>query len=210
MTNGSESGPWITGPPPPPPEPEEAPTVAMGAEAPQPGPSRPTGWDWREQMRVVAIRARGMAPNQLTDSLYLLGAGAILVAFVLGWVDAVLLAVRHQPGLTAQDRALGLFSIGTVVWAVILLLGTALVAVGRRLDMSVSPRAAELVLTGLILASALTVAAAVFAILVDLTNFGHGIDAAFSDIMARLAAGPVAAAAGWWAWRMREEPQPPA
>jgi hypothetical protein len=40
---------------------------------------------------------------------------------------------------------------------------------------------------------------------VELTNFGHGIDAAFTGIVARLAALPVGAAAGWWAWRLRGE-----
>ena len=208
MSNGTESGPWITGPPPPPPEPAESPTVTMREQTSEPGPGGSQGRDWRAQMRTVTSRARGAAPHLVDDSLYLIGAGAILVAYSLGWVDAVLSAVRHQPDLSAQSRLITLFSVGSIGWAVALLLGSALVAVGRRLDMSASPQTAELILTGLLIAAALTVIAAAVAVLVDLTNFGHGIDAAFSDIVARLAAIPVAGAAGWWAWHTREELRP--
>jgi hypothetical protein len=50
-----------------------------------------------------------------------------------------------------------------------------------------------------------SLAAAGFGVLVELTNFGHGIDAAVAGIIARLAVVPVAVAAGWWAWHQRRE-----
>ncbi|MBV9660381.1 MAG: hypothetical protein JO337_04420, partial [Acidimicrobiales bacterium] len=62
---------------------------------------------------------------------------------------------------------------------------------------------AEIVQTGLLAAAALTATAAVCGVLVELTNFGAGIDAAVAGIVARLAAVPLAAAAGWWVWRLR-------
>jgi hypothetical protein len=183
--------------------------MTMGA-----GPAQGPASDWADRMRSLAGHARRAAPNLVTDSLFLIAAASVLVAYAFGWLYALLIAVRHQPGLTGQQRALDLFSIGSVDWSAIVLLGAGLVAVGRRLELGRSDQPPEVVVTGLILtgllvAAALTVAAALCGVLVELTNFGHGIDAAFSGLIARLAAIPMAAAAGWWVWHQREELRPP-
>jgi hypothetical protein len=41
--------------------------------------------------------------------------------------------------------------------------------------------------------------------LVELTNFGHGIDVAFAGLLAHAAALPLAAVAAWWAERLHTE-----
>ncbi|MBV9659724.1 MAG: hypothetical protein JO337_01055, partial [Acidimicrobiales bacterium] len=108
--SGSDPGPWITGPPPPP-----------------PGSPRP---DWAERLRGLGARVKGPELPLVSEPPFLIAGAAILVAYGLGWVNAILTAVRHQPGWSARDRALLLFGVGSVEWAAIVLLGAVLVALG--------------------------------------------------------------------------------
>jgi hypothetical protein len=60
--------------------------------------------------------------------------------------------------------------------------------------------------TGFLLAGAAVMVSAVVGILVELTNFGNGIDAAISQLIGYLAVFGIGAAATWWAYReMRKQ-----
>jgi hypothetical protein len=132
-------------------------------------------------------------------------ASAILVAFAVSWLSAILQSLRHAPGVHSQYRVFEFFSPGSVDWAVWILVAVALVAVGRRLAVETpagSPAHRAIVL--LLLAAATAVGlSAVIDVLVELTNFGNGIDDALSGLVSYLAVIPLAAAAGWWANQLR-------
>ena len=146
--------------------------------------------------------------SELTHrSPWVLGAGAVLVAVVLTWLASALLAFRHAPGTTSQERVMQFFSPGALDWGVAVLFGVALLAAGRRFDMRMAGPDAlrDAVSLGLcLMALAIGVSAAID-VLVELTNFGHGIDAAFSGLIAHAAALPLAAVAAWWAERLHTE-----
>ena len=125
------------------------------------------------------------------------------MAFVIGWLASVLQAFRHIPGQTGQNRVLLFFGPGSVEWAAVVLLGVALVAAGRRFDLtSAAGPHQDAVAVGLLGAAAAVAVSAVIGILVELVNFGHGIDQALSGLVGYLAVLPIAAASGWWAYRL--------
>lgn len=154
-------------------------------------------------MRSLAGLAQRSAPLLAASSPFVLAGAAVVVAFALGGLYSLLVALRHQPGLTGQQRALDLFSSGSLEWAAILLFATGLVA-ARRPSRPEEP-VAGVVLTGLVVSAVLATLALGCGLFVELTNFGQGIDAAFAGIIARLAAVPITLVAGWWAWQQREE-----
>jgi hypothetical protein len=136
-------------------------------------------------------------------SPWLLGATALLAAFVLSWLATVIEAFRHIPGQTGQNRVLQFFGLGTVGWAGIILLGVALMAAGRRFELtSAAGPLQNVVAAALFVAAAIVGISALIDILVELANFGHGIAQALSGLVGYLAALPVAAATGWWAYRL--------
>ena len=76
------------------------------------------------------------------------------------------------------------FEPGALIWAVSILVGLALFAVGRHVD-PVANQKSPLVSwlpTGFLLAGAAVMISAVVGVLVELTNFGNGIDSAISRI----------------------------
>lgn len=140
-------------------------------------------------------------------SLWVLGAGSVPVALAAAWLSDILITFRHDPSETAQARLLSLFGVGTITWAIAVLLGAALLAAGRRFELGAAPPALrEMATLGVLAASAAVAACAAIDVLVELGNFGHGIDSAFSGLIGYLAVLPVAAAAGWWAFRLRSRP----
>lgn len=140
-------------------------------------------------------------------SPWVLGAASVPVALAVVWFSDILLTFRHAPRETAQERLFSLFGVGTVPWAVAVLLAAALLAAGRRFELGAAPPAlrelATLAVVGA--AGAVSVCAAID-VLVELGNFGHGIDAAFAGLIGYLAVLPLAGAAGWWAFRLRSRP----
>lgn len=189
---------WMTGPPPPPPG--QDPAVPVLDPPPPPGAGRGPGRSaWR--LGDLARQPPG-----------LLGAAAILVAYGSAWLASLLSAVRHQPGLPAQQRMLDLLGPGSMAWGAILLLAVALATLAGAPSDAGTARARPglpgtgavgtgAVGTGLLVATGGATVAALLGILVELANFGHGIDAAFTGIVGRIGAAAVSGAALWWARR---------
>lgn len=192
---GGDGAAWMAGPPPPPPGQDpaipvrDAPPDLRGPGA-FPGPPPAPG-----RRRTAGIDQLCREPVQL------IGAAAILVAYAFTWLEALILAVRHQPGLTAQQRLLDLFGPGSIEWGVVLLLALGLVSLAGHPEPDRPGRLRDGVGLGLLAATGAVLSAAGLGLLVELANFGNGIDAAFAGIVARLGALAVAGAAFWWAWQ---------
>ncbi len=190
---------WLAGPPPPPPSsPGEASThPSSGSGAPAPRPSGPTAF------KAGVRHLKGRSP-------WVLGAAAILVAFAASWFADVVLAFRHAPGATSQDRVLQFFAPGSIDWGVAILLAVCLLAAGRRFDLGTAASSVlndALSLTLFLAAGAVGVSAAID-LLVELTNFGHGIDAALSGLVSYAAVLPLASVSAWWAHRLHTNVAP--
>jgi hypothetical protein len=135
-----------------------------------------------------------------------LAAAAIVIAITVAWISDLVRTFQHAPGLPAQQRLLTLFGIGQILWAVALLLGASLLAAGRRFEIGGSPEPSalrHLTTLGVLAASAVVAVFAALSVIVELTNFGHGIDQAFSALIGYLAVIPIAGAANWWTLHLR-------
>jgi hypothetical protein len=138
-------------------------------------------------------------------SPWVLGAAAIVGAIAVAWLSYLLRTFQHAPGVSAQQRVLTFFGIGQILWAVALLLGASLLASGRRFELgtpSASPLR-HLTTLGVLVGSAAVGVCAALNVIVELTNFGHGIDQAFSGLIGYLAVLPIAGAAAWWSLHLR-------
>jgi hypothetical protein len=146
-------------------------------------------------------------------SAWMLASAAILVAFVVAWFAGILLSFRHSAVLGARDRVVQFFEPGQLIWAIAVLLAIALFEVGRRTeptlpaDPAEAPsgpglrrkRFAQLLPFALAFAGAAVTISALVGVLVEVTNFGNGIDRAFSDLITDLALVGVGAAETWLA-----------
>lgn len=147
--------------------------------------------------------ARGVAKDLAAEAPWALAAAAIVVAFAIAWFANIISAFRHAPGLSGADRVVTFFSPGSFTWALALILGLALLDLGRKFEPA-SPRhpaLRHLLPLALLLGAVAVVISAVIDALVELTNFGHGIDAAFSAIIAYLGVLAIGVPAVWWAWK---------
>jgi hypothetical protein len=145
----------------------------------------------------------------------MLASAAIVVAFFIAWLAGILLSFRHEPGFTARARILQFFSPGSLFWGVGVLVALTLQELGRRFDpvSAATPsatasaaaarkaRLAEFLPVGLLAAAAGVCVSAVVGILVELSNFGNGIDASFSGLITYLAVLGLGGAATWWAYK---------
>jgi hypothetical protein len=137
-----------------------------------------------------------------------LAAGAILFAFFVTWAASVLESFRHEPGVDSQYRVLVFFSPGSLQWALAIALAVALAATGRRFEVpadTATPRDHNLIL-GLGAAGGAVAVSAAIDTLVELTNFGHGIDDALVGILSYLAVIPLALATCWWTHKLLAQP----
>jgi hypothetical protein len=143
----------------------------------------------------------------------MLASAAILVAFFIAWFAGVILSFRHAVGVTGRVRVRQFFEPGSYEWSVAILVALILLEAGRRLD-PIPPTSAttakssaaarrshfaHLLPLGLLLAAASIVLSAVVGILVELTDFGNGIDAAFSLLINYVAILGLGGAATWLA-----------
>jgi multisubunit Na+/H+ antiporter MnhF subunit len=210
--------PWAAGPPPPPPS-EAGATASVrgggsGHQDPGAGPaaSASSAHHWRPGRHRSSVGGGATALKTGVSDLtrrspWVLGAGAVLVALVLTWLASALLAFRHAPGTTSQERVIQFFAPGALDWGVAVLLGVALLAAGKRFDMRMTgpDSVRDAVSLGLCLMALAVGVSAAIDVLVELTNFGHGIDVAFAGLLAHAAALPLAAVAAWWAERLHTE-----
>jgi len=215
---GMTDPPWAAGPPPPPPSEADATASLPGRESEPdgrgagPASSASSAHHWRPgRHRSTAGGGTTALKAGVTDltrrSPWVLGAGAVLAAVVLTWFASALLAFRHSPGTTSQERVIQFFAPGALDWGVAVLFGVALLAAGRRFDMRMAgpDSLRDAVSLGLCLMALAVGVSAVIDVLVELTNFGHGIDVALSGLLAHAATVPLAAVAAWWAERLHTE-----
>jgi hypothetical protein len=152
------------------------------------------------------VAAKSAARDLGAQSPWILAAGAILVTFAADWFASILAAFQHTRGLTGQTRVLTFFGPGSVTWAIAVLLGVALVAAGHRFELGASAPGwlNDRVPAGLFLAACVVGISAAINVLVELTNFGHGIDRAMVSLIQYASLVPLAAATALWArkeWR---------
>jgi hypothetical protein len=143
-------------------------------------------------------------------SPWVLASAAVLLLFGVGWLASILTAFRHDPGLAGRDRLLALFAPGSMQWALAIVLAVALLAAGRRFgegSAGVLPLD-EMLPSGLLLASVAVGASAAIDLLIELTNFGNGIDAALAGFIGYGAVLPLAAVSAWWAYRLHTRRPP--
>jgi hypothetical protein len=177
-----------------------APPPAAGSADASSEPSE--GGPRRPAFAAAGTAAAKAALTELREqSAWVLGAAAILVAFVIGWLAGILLTFRHAAGYTARDRILQFFEPGSLSWALAILLALTLLTIARRFELEPDRRSRlhDLLPAGLFLAAAAVMLSAVIGILVELTNFGNGIDAAFAALLGYVAVLLVGGAATWWA-----------
>ncbi len=176
------------------------------------------GQDWSLRRAAAAVAGTAAARAAITElreqSAWVLGAAAILVAFALAWLMGILQAFQHGQGYGARDRVLVFFEPATLSWALAILLALTLITIARKFEAapSRSARLHEVVPAGLFLAGAAVMGSSVVGILVELSNFGNGIDAAFAGLLKYVAVLLIGTAATWWAFlelkARREESKP--
>jgi hypothetical protein len=151
----------------------------------------------------------------------LLAPAAILVAFFVAWFAGIILSFQHLAGFTGRHRILQFFEPGTRFWGVAVLVALGLLGVGRRfgpvprLNPAPPPaegaknghaRLAELLPIGLVVAGAGVTVSAFVGVLVELSNFGNGIDSSFSGLINYLGIMVLGLAGTWWAFRETVRP----
>jgi hypothetical protein len=147
--------------------------------------------------------ARSLEGHLRAESPWMLGSAALLLALLAYWADSILLAFQHAPGMTGQDRVLQLLTPGSFGWAAGVLLAVALHCAGRHFELAPSePGPLHSRLPGFLLAAAIAaLVAAALDVLVELANFGHGIDRALAGLLGYLGVIGLAGATAWWAHR---------
>ena len=192
----------------PPPDSAGAPPGATAGAPPPPLPPPPPPPPPGPPPHRVALAAGTAAAKSAfkevkAHSPWVLASATIVIAFVVDWFAGIVLSFRHAPGLSGRARILQFFSPGTLAWAIAVLVGLALWVIGRRFDPVPPPksRLSELIPVGLFLAAAVVAVSALIGVLVELSDFGNGIDAAFSGLIGYLSVFGIAAAAVWWAFK---------
>jgi hypothetical protein len=175
--------------------------VAAGATAVAAGATTVAAVVMRFARSVVAAVKHVMAKLG-EESAWVLGSSAILAAFALGWLAAIIWSFRHAPGFSARDRILQFLQPGTPVFALAILVALALFTIDRRFEPPPARRSRMhgLLPGGLFLAGAIVMLSAVIGIVVELTNFGGGVDAAFVSLISYAAVLLVGAVDTWWAY----------
>lgn len=199
-------GPASSPPPPgagaPPPLPPSPPSPPYDPSGTGPVAESPTGTSLPKlPFSAGSAAAMEMAKDLAKEAPWALAATAIVVAFGVDWFANIMSSLRHSPGLNGVDRIKLFFSPGSIEWALAIVLALALLDLGRKFDpVPAQPSKLRDLLPGvLFLAAAVVVVSAVIGLFAELTNFGNGIDLAFSAIVEYLAVLAIGVPAVWWA-----------
>jgi hypothetical protein len=132
---------------------------------------------------------------------WLVAAAAVVVAFALDWLGHIVLALGEPSGVPVSVRMTDFFSPGSIEWGLGVILGLALLAIGRlrRPDPGSSGGLAHMVHIGLLAASGVVALSGLIDGLTVLTNFTPGADYVFSQLFSYIGAIVLGAAASLWA-----------
>lgn len=204
LTADPEPTQWLATPPPPPPAGQgEIPGQHAG------GPSSPPEGEHglathsplsHERLDAVGRHLRVESPWMLASA----GLLAMLAAF---WAGSIVSAFQHGHHITAQTRILRVLAPGSFAWVLGAAVAVALYSAGRRFEVP-PPRPGPLrapLAMGLVLAGAAAVASAALSLVVELTNFGHGISGALAGLIAYAGSLVLAGAVAWWTNLEHEE-----
>jgi len=178
------------------PPPSGQPPGAPASGPPPPGPElrpSPAQSAFNVQLPPIDVQALARTP-------WVVGAAAILVGLVLDWAGSIISAFQHNAGYDARQRIVHLLGPGDVEWAVIVLLGVALVVLGSPGEAKRAPLVNFLYQLFLLAAALITVASAINAV-IEVTYIGSSLDVALYSFLGYLAGVPIAGAAAFWAWR---------
>ena len=184
----------------------EAAATVEAAPPSEPAPATGAGEGPRTSHRASIMAAGTSAAKSAAkevgrESPWVLASAAILLAFAMGWFAGILLSFRHAPGITSRDRILQFFEPGQLIWALAILVAVALLTTGRRFDSGPARKSGwpDLVSVGLFVAGIAVTFSALVGVLVELSNFGNGIDEAFAGLIVYLAVLVIGAAETWFA-----------
>jgi predicted neutral ceramidase superfamily lipid hydrolase len=139
-------------------------------------------------------------PEALSKTPWVLGSASILVGLVLYWVASIISAFQHNAGYDFRQRLLHILGPGDVEWAVAVLFAVALLVLASTSEDKRTSMVGFLYQMLLVAAALITLAAVINAI-IEITYLGDSFDLALSGFFMFLAALPISAAAGLWAWR---------
>lgn len=137
----------------------------------------------------------------------MVASAGLLVALAAYWIASIVSAFEHGHHLTAQARVLRVFAPGTFGWVLAAIVAVALFSAGRRFELPPArpgPLRAPLAMA-LVLAGAIAVASAAMSVVVEFSNFGHGVLGTLAALIGYLGTLALAAALAWWANREHQE-----
>ncbi|MGP8208185.1 MAG: hypothetical protein ACLQVK_19420 [Acidimicrobiales bacterium] len=149
---------------------------------------------------TLNVKLPAIDPEALSKTPWVLGAAAILAGLAIFWLSSIISAFQHDAGYDFRTRVIHLLGPANAAWAVAVLLAVALLVLGSTSEDKRSAVVGFVYQLLLLAAALITVAAAINAI-IEITYIGDSFDLALSGFLGYLAAIPISAAAGLWAWR---------
>lgn len=204
LASDPEPTQWLAGPPPPPPAgPGERREQHVGEGVPVAEAEK--GLAAHSPLSHERLQAAG---RQLrVESPWMLASAGVLALLGAYWAGSIVSAFQHGHHITAQTRVLRVLAPGSFAWVLGAAVAVALYSAGRRFEVP-TPRPGPLrapLAMGLVLAGAAAVASAALSLIVELTNFSHGIAAALAGLVAYAGSLVLAAAVAWWTNLEHEE-----
>ena len=194
---------WLAGPPPPPPAGHgERPAHAGGT-----GTAAGGDKGLATHSPLPRERLSSAARHLRVESPWMLASAGLLVLLGAYWAGSIVSAFQHGHHITAQTRVLRVLAPGSFAWVLGAAVAVALYSAGRRFEVP-TPRPGPLrapLAMGLVLAGAAAVASSALSLIVELTNFGHGISGALAGLIAYAGSLVVAGAVAWWTNLEHEE-----
>lgn len=194
---------WLAGPPPPPP----AGHGERAAHAGGTGAAAEGGRGPATHSPPPHDRLSSAARHLRVESPWMLASAGLLALLGAYWAGSIVSAFQHGHHITAQTRVLRVLAPGSFAWVLGAVVAVALYSAGRRFEVA-TPRPGPLrapLAMGLVLAGAAAVASSALSLIVELTNFGHGISGALAGLIAYSGSLVVAGAVAWWSNLEHEE-----